>query len=531
MLLVDPTSSMIIASNQTARRFYGYTTAQLSTMNINALLPPEIVPRGEATILGEHRPIITPHQLASGEIRTVEVQISPVMWENDPILFSVIHDITEQKRAEQSLQVSEQKSRIIIDSMSEAIIIIDVAGYITLANTQATQLFAYSTEEMVGQTLEFLLPERYRHGHLQHRADYFAAPQIRAMGQGQDLMGRRKDGREFPLEIGLSYAQFDTGMIAIAFITDITERKRVEEVLRLHHERWQFALEGSGDGIWDWNIETQQFFSSWWGEKILRYAKCETSSDLSKWEEGIHSEDRFPMYEQLTAHFQGDTPYYQSEYRMLHQDGSYRWILDRGKVMSRAADGQPLRMVGTHTDITKRKGLEEELHLAHLKMEQLAIHDSLTGVYNRVLLGEKLTQAITERDNSLVAVMIMDMDKFKCINDNYGHHEGDRLLIEVAARMKKLLRQADTLVRLGGDEFLLIVPQIESLTQVEFLVARLLDAARQPFQLADVTVSPSFSVGIALCPKDGVTPQALMVSSDRALYLAKERGRNCYVFA
>ena len=237
------------------------------------------------------------------------------------------------------------------------------------------------------------------------------------------------------------------------------------------------------------------------------------------------------MYEQLTAHFQGDTPYYQSEYRVLHQDGNYRWILDRGKVISRAADGQPLRMVGTHTDITNRKGLEEELHAAHLKMEQLAIHDSLTGVYNRVLLGDKLTQAITERNNSLVAVMIMDMDKFKDINDDYGHHEGDHLLIEVAARIKKLLRQTDTLVRLGGDEFLLIVPQIESLTQVEFLVARLLDAARQPFQLADVTVSPSFSVGIALCPKDGVTPQALMVSSDRALYLAKERGRNCYVFA
>jgi len=406
MMLTEPANGQIIGVNHAASRFYGYSVAQMSAMNMQqvSLLPEaEVIELQLAAKRKERNHFIVPHRLASGEIRTVEVYASPIQWNNELVLFSIVHDITARQQAEEALRVSE--------------------------------------------------------------------------------------------------------------------------------ERWQFALEGSGDGVWEWNVQTNEVLLSRQWKEFLGYRDDEIGNDFKEWEKRVHPDDLALINESLAAHLRGETASHITEQRTLHRDGSYRWIMGRGKVMSWTADGQPLRMLGTHSDITERKKLEAEVHEAHLKMQELATHDLLTGLYNRVLLMEKLTQALNGCGRDIVAILTIDMDGFKQINDTYGHHEGDIVLIEVAARMKNLLRESDTLIRLGGDEFMLIAPGVESITQIEAIANRLLDAVQQQIKLTNVSISPTFSVGIALCPKDGTNPETLMVNSDNALYEAKHKGRNCYAFA
>jgi diguanylate cyclase (GGDEF)-like protein/PAS domain S-box-containing protein len=184
-------------------------------------------------------------------------------------------------------------------------------------------------------------------------------------------------------------------------------------------------------------------------------------------------------------------------------------------------------------DVTPLKRLEHELLAAKAKAEQLATHDFLTGLPNRVLLVDRIVQALAlaERKGQIVAVLSVDMDDFKKVNDTYGHGAGDRLLIEIASRMKDSVRDADTVTRLGGDEFVVVAPELECVAEVETMADRILERVRQPFQLGEATMSPTFSLGIALYPRHGTTPEALISGSDRALYVAKKRGKNCYAFA
>jgi diguanylate cyclase (GGDEF)-like protein len=176
---------------------------------------------------------------------------------------------------------------------------------------------------------------------------------------------------------------------------------------------------------------------------------------------------------------------------------------------------------------------ERELKVAKDKAEVLATHDFLTGLPNRVLLLDRITQALARarRQHRIVALLSLDIDDFKKVNDTYGHGAGDRLLVELAARTKASMRESDTLTRLGGDEFLLLAPEIDSIAQVESMAAHILERIGHPFQLGEVTTSITFSVGIALYPRDGATPEVLIAASDRALYLAKKLGKNRFALA
>jgi diguanylate cyclase (GGDEF)-like protein/PAS domain S-box-containing protein len=183
-------------------------------------------------------------------------------------------------------------------------------------------------------------------------------------------------------------------------------------------------------------------------------------------------------------------------------------------------------------DVTPLKLLEQEVKAAKAKAELLATHDFLTGLPNRVLLHDRITHALAlaKRQHRMFAVLTVDIDDFKKVNDTYGHGEGDRLLVEIANRIKGTLRDVDTVARFGGDEFIALIPEIDSRSQVEVVAARLLAAVRQPFNLGSDTITPACSLGIALYPAHGTTLEALMVNSDRALYAAKRRSKSCYAF-
>ncbi len=183
-------------------------------------------------------------------------------------------------------------------------------------------------------------------------------------------------------------------------------------------------------------------------------------------------------------------------------------------------------------DVTQLKLLEHDLKTEKAKAELLATHDFLTGLPNRVLWQDRIAQAVAlaKRQRDTLAVLSVDIDDFKMVNDTYGHGGGDRVLAEIARRMKATLRDVDTVARFGGDEFVVLMPEIDSESQVEIVADRLITAVRRPIGLGSETMLPACSVGIALYPSHGATPEALMLASDRALYAAKKRGKNCYAF-
>ena len=196
-------------------------------------------------------------------------------------------------------------------------------------------------------------------------------------------------------------------------------------------------------------------------------------------------------------------------------------------------DGQVQGIFAHVTDVTPLKRLESELRIAKERAEQLATHDFLTGLPNRVLLHDRIRQALAmaRRTQHLVAGATLDLDGFKQINDSLGHAAGDKLLIEVADRIRHSLRDTDTATRLGGDEFFLLFPQIENRPQLEAMAERILNAIREPMELCSTTLRASCSLGIAIATDKQIAPEVLINASDKALYTAKSMGKNRYSIA
>ena len=247
----------------------------------------------------------------------------------------------------------------------------------------------------------------------------------------------------------------------------------------------------------------------------------------------------FTLSELLGPLYPRNLPYIQAAYAGQKQVFEREITTPDGRVRHSLATYTPHIVDGTvrgifvHVaDVTPLKLLEHELKAANAKAELLATHDFLTGLPNRVLWQDRITQALAlaRRQNEMLAVLTVDIDDFKNINYTFGHSEGDRLLVEVASRMKNTMRDVDTVARFGGDEFIVLIPDIDSESQVEVVADRLLASLRRPLALGSGTIETACSLGIALYPAHGTTLEALMVNSDRALYAAKKRGKSCYAF-
>lgn len=263
-------------------------------------------------------------------------------------------DITERKQAEQALQENERYLRTILQTTVDGFWVIDTQGRVIEVNDAYCTMSGYTREEVIGLEVADL--------------DAIETPEAaakrmqRIKSNGSEIFEtrhRRKDGSVFPLEVSVNWLETKGGQY-VCFCRDLTERKQQEEALRASEARWQFALEGARDGVWDWNAETNDvFFSRRWIE-MLGYEPREISSDLHEWERRVHPEDMPAVRRDLENHFQGKTAYYQNEHRMLCKDGSYKWVLDRGKVVEWTEDGRPRRVIGTHADITEQKQREAE---------------------------------------------------------------------------------------------------------------------------------------------------------------------------
>jgi len=291
--------------------------------------------------------------------------------------------------------------------------------------------------------------------------------------------------------------------------------------LTLSEQRWKFALEGSGDGVWDWDIEKNEVIRSSRWKNMLGLEDWEMGPELEAWKERIHPEDVSRVLSDLEKYMNGETSQYVNEHRLLCKDGSWKWILARGMVVDWAPDGRPLRMVGTHTDISKLKESE------NLVWKQ-ANFDQLTELPNRRMFYDRLAQEI-KKSNRLdlpLALLFLDLDHFKEVNDTLGHDRGDQLLQEAARRINHCVRDTDTVARLGGDEFIIILSELDDLNSIDRIAHAILCKLSESFKLGEDIAFVSASMGITLYPSDASSIDNLLKNVDQAMYSAKASGRN-----
>ncbi|HEX7974684.1 MAG TPA: EAL domain-containing protein, partial [Anaerolineales bacterium] len=264
------------------------------------------------------------------------------------------------------------------------------------------------------------------------------------------------------------------------------------------------------------------YFSPRW-KAMLGFSESEVGSAPEEWFSRVHPDDRDQVQIDLAAHLDGLNSHFESEHRMQDKSGSYRWVLTRGLAV-RDADGLAYRMAGSQTDITERKLAEEQiLHDA--------LHDRLTGLPNRALFTDRLWHAVERFERNPAdrfAVLFLDLDRFKVINDSLGHNTGDRLLVETARRLGALLYSADTLARLGGDEFIILLEEIASPEEAIQVANRIQEDLKQPFQLEDRRVFISTSIGIVHCAPGYERSEEILRDADIALYRAKAEGKAGY---
>jgi len=308
----------------------------------------------------------------------------------------------------------------------------------------------------------------------------------------------------------------------IALFDVVTERKKAEAALEDRARQLRFVLEGSELGFWDWDIATGKVERNpQWGH-MLGYTFEELQHTAQQWADFVHPHDRERAWASIFDVVEGRSAAHKLEYRMLHKDGSIRWILDQAKVMQRDGHGKATRMCGTHTDITERKLLEEELRRqAHV--------DYLTGIYNRRHFMERAEQELSRahRYAKPLSMLMLDIDHFKQINDRHGHKVGDTVLKAVADLSQATFRDVDIVGRLGGEEFAALLPETDqpaALEAAERLRATIANA-RIPLPGAP-PVSFSVSIGVSSMdsPEDNI--DALLQRADKALYKAKDSGRN-----
>jgi diguanylate cyclase (GGDEF)-like protein/PAS domain S-box-containing protein len=312
-------------------------------------------------------------------------------------------------------------------------------------------------------------------------------------------------------------------------VEDVSDSMRAQQALADSEARWRLALEAAGDGVWDWNIATGEETCSDGLLRMFGYEPGELPNDLSALDVRTHPDDRAQMAVDRDAHLTGSSPAYVNEHRVQCKNGEWKWVLSRGMVVARNHDGQPLRMIGTHTDISGRKRAETLIW-------QQANFDALTGLPNRRMLRQQLDVSLLRaaQHGRPVAVAFIDLDHFKEVNDTLGHDFGDMLLVQAAQRIRQATASSDTVARMGGDEFTVVVSDItagdhmgDELSQ---RLAALLDALSQGFELRGQTVFVSASIGVALYPTDATQVEDLFKHADQALYSAKGAGRNRFCF-
>lgn len=301
----------------------------------------------------------------------------------------------------------------------------------------------------------------------------------------------------------------------------LAERERVQRQLMESEERLARALEGATLALWDADIANGTIYLSEHWARMLGERPAPAVTNVEEIYERVHPDDRARMRQAARDVIKGVTPAYDEEYRIRGATGQWVWVQSRGKVVERDERGRAVRMTGTNADVTQRRQAEQ-------RIQYLATRDALTDLPNATLLADRIEQALTaaQRDKTWVALLYIDLDRFKYTNDSLGQRVGDALLRAVAARLKVVLRKEDSLARKGSDEFVALLPSLSGQREAASIAYKVLAAVARPFDVEGHTLHISASIGIALYPSDGRDAATLMKSADTAMDHAKEAGGN-----
>ena len=456
-----------------------------------------------------------------GRLLDVHLTVAPVRNTAGDVVgvTATLRDITSRKLA-------ERRFESLLEAAPDAMVIVDEAGEIVLVNDRVEEVFGYGRDELLGRPVEALIPERFSSGHPAHRAEFAATPDARPMGAGLELFARNKDGSEFPVEISLSPLETEEGLLVTAAVRDVSARRRTEQALREAEERFRRSFEDSATGMA--LVEVRSVDRE--GGRLLQtnqalvelsgYSEAELSG-LRIWDL-IHHEDLPRVGKDVEDLLARHGATYQTEVRFVGADGRERWASASVSIV-RDHHGEPLHAVVQVQDATERKRHEGQLRY-------LADHDPLTGLANRRRFETELRRelAAAHRYGSGGAVILLDLDNFKALNDSHGHAAGDELLRAVAQAIRGRMRASDTLARLGGDEFAVVIPRAsaEEARHAAEGIRRVISEVRLDGAASAHQVTVSTGIAMFHDGPEAALDADLIVEADMAMYEAKKSGRD-----
>ncbi len=510
----------VLRVNRAFTEIFGYAEDEAVGRTINELIVPEdqqemgleltrTVARGKRVAVQAAR------RTKSGELVEVSILGTPIVAREGQIaVYGIYRDITGEKRAVRTVRELEKA----VETMQIGVTIADLEGTILYANPAEHRMHGFEHGELLGQDVSVFTAaakrKRLSPGRLRQMTSWH-----------RETMNRRKDGRIFPISLTSDVVRDEQGE-AVAIVTtsmDITERHEAENKLRESEERYALAARGANDGLWDWNLATNALYLSARWREMLGFDGEAVGDGPDAWFSRVHSEDLPGLQVAIAAHLQGLSPHLEYEHRLRRKDGGHCWLLCRGMAV-RDEEGRVTRMAGSMTDITERKLAEERL-------QHDAFYDGLTGLPNRALFTKLLQRTMGRAQRSeerRYAVLFLDLDRFKVINDSLGHSLGDKLLVALARRLEACLRPGDTVARLGGDEFTILLDDIADASDATRVADRVEQELETPFMLDEHEAFTSASIGIAFGTVEYSKPDEIIRDADLAMYRAKNLGRGRY---
>jgi diguanylate cyclase (GGDEF)-like protein/PAS domain S-box-containing protein len=420
--------------------------------------------------------------------------------------------------AGEALRASEQRFRSLVENGADVNLVLDQEGLLQYVGPAVERALDRRPADLLHRCWqEILHREDWPQAHvLLHRAERDSEPtELR-------LLHASGEWRYFE---AVAHCRLEDPHIQGIVVNcwDVTERKRVEVALRQSEERYALAARGANDGLWDWDLETDLIYLSprWWS--MLGYPEEARSESPKAWLDRVHPRDVALLRAELQRRAGEGSATFQCEYRIRDRAGEYRWMLCRG-IAVYSETGSLIRLVGSQTDVTERKSAEDQLVHA-------AFHDELTDLPNRTLLMELLSACIQRKAHNpdwSFAVLFLDLDRFKTVNDSLGHLMGDKLLVSVSRRLLTCVRSGDTVARLGGDEFAILLDGMEGLLEAERVADRIQRELQFPFDLDGYEIYASASIGIAGSSFGYERPDDVLRDADTAMYAAKFLGKARY---
>lgn len=408
----------------------------------------------------------------------------------------------------------------LLQELPDAVYLLDPdSSNILYANKMAYESVGLSEDEVINHSVLSLQDSVINQPHWSEIAQVIAQSKEPYVFLGKH---KRKDGSCFPVEVRTSNMHHNGQHFFLSVARDITYRHMVDKEMEAHKHGLWYALNEASDGLWEWNIEQDSLYVSIKLKEMRGYGPEEDATTVGFWIDGIHPDDKNRVLAVMDEHLKGRTDKFEAKYRLRNRAGHFIWVNDRGKVSKRDADGNPAVVAGMVQNVTDQVVLQERL-------ENQAARDELTGAFNRRVCNEIIDQQIiTSRINGeSFAVVFIDIDYFKNINDQYGHRVGDVVLKAFVNKVEDRLRENDILFRWGGEEFLLLLPQLEASKQFSVAEKICKTIEENRIALVDGTeISLTVSMGVSSYPEHGSTRNELIEKADIAMYRAKANGRN-----